>query len=322
VPAMDTESLEALHSVIPAVDASPLDRDTIRVLLSDAPDPMESDRGALLVDCNWAGVCQVVAEFEGAQRFVMPTPPDAFRVVTPGGTITTIWPDGHTSQSWVVPEEEGPLFLGVLTCSLTTNGAMYLGGMSRQVYQGDLDGHVWTRADGGVLDQTFSDDASAFYGLAGTRDGDIVAVGGKGEIWRRRNGRWEKLESGTNLMLNAVTDVPDLGHFVCGAGGIVLCLVSDEEVEFIDHPLRNEFLSAVCYFAGSVFLAAPSGLHSFQIDARAEYSGLVPGSEGSRLLVAQGDVLWAVGPNAIGRREVEGEWDWRKTSEFVVRVPT
>jgi hypothetical protein len=329
---MSTVSLQTLCSRYPPVDAIASGEDRLVILVSDAADPMVPDRKAATVTLDWTGEAVVSAELAGAQRFIEAVPPQGNEaapvvcVATAGGALTRIDARGRISHGRVVDEEDGPLFYGRLCASLTTRSDWYLGGMSRQLYRSDRAGMAWTRADEETLDEALASEHAAFYGLSEAGDGNLVAVGGGGEIWVReaprpgsgQAGRWRTIESGTDVMLNAVTPVPGHGHAMCGAAGLLLNLRNDSEVSVIEHAIGAEFLAAVTVFGGSMFVAAPSGLHRWLYEGAFRHVGPIEGSRGAHLLVRGAGVLWLVGPDRIGRT-VDGEtWVWKDTSQFTV----
>src|SRR5262245_23874100 len=324
---MSTISLDALCARFPPVDAFASGEESLVILVSDPADPMVPERRAAVVDLDWAGTAMLSAELPGAQRFIEGVPaqdresPPVVCVVTAGGQLTRVDSLGRLSRGQVVEEHDGPLFFGRLCASLTTGSDWYLGGMSRQLYRGDRAGVVWIRADEETLDETMSSEQPAFYGLAEAGEGNLIAVGGAGEIWLREGPHWRRIESGTDVMLNAITPVPGHGHLTCGAAGVLLNLRSPAEISFVEHRIGPEFLSAITTFAGSTFVAAPSGLHRFEYNGSFRHVGPVAGSIGAYLLVAGANVLWLVGSKRIGRT-VDGEtWVWKNTSDFTVLPP-
>ena len=325
---MDSPLLETLSLVIPPIDGVVLAPDTIRILLSDAPNPQVEPRLALVIDWRWDETAAVVAELEGAQAFVFPAGEGPYdlrptvSVVTPGGTVTRIDSAGRRWQTEIATDERnGPMFLGQLTCKLITSEELYVAGMSRQLYRGTPDAAAWTRADDGLVDTSFENDWTALYGLCLGRDRSLIAVGGGGEIWRGVNAGWRQLDSGTNVMLNDVTPLPDRDYVVCGAGGVLLRLHEDGQVTFIDHDLGQGFLSQVEVYGTSLFVMAPNGLHRFELGGQLRYLEKVAESTASHQLVKDPDSLWLVGRTTIGRSLDGVSWEWASTATISVTAP-
>lgn len=306
-------NLSEILAVVPLVDVRSTAGSAVHLLCSDPADPQVETRQSLVLEWKWLGVAHVVAEIEGAQRFLVPPcvaeaadPP--VRVLTAGGTLGTFQSDGVSIRSDIVPASQGPEHYGMLTCCLTTHDIFYVGGMGRQLYGFDLAAPAWRRLDEGLVDETFSPTA-AIYGLAQSANGELLAVGGDGEIWRGHAGRWRKQESGTNVMLNAAQHIGEGQHLVCGAAGTLLQVTADDTARMIEHAAQDAFLFEMATYGRFHQVLSLEGIHLLQRSDLA-YVQLVEGTQGIRLLRHVGEHLWGFGSEKVGRTLDGLHWEW------------
>lgn len=320
-------SLFDLQSLLPLVHAKVLSAENVRLLCSHAPDPDIALRRAVVADYTWGAAARLVAEIDGAQRFLLPlsnstTEHVVARSMTAGGTICEVGRDGIQSQREIVSESsDGPFFLGRLCCIHFTQHEGYVGGMARQLFRSDGQGVRWERADRGLLDRSHSSLSSAVYGLALTPGGEPIAVGGDGEIWWERNHQWHLVESGTNTMLNAVAHIPGNGYLICGSAGVILWMGYDGIVTYVESSIGKTFLSAIEILGDNAFVVAGSGLHSFSVSKGVRYIELVPNSEGINSIVSGRGFVWAFGSQCIGRTKDGERWQWIDSASVGFEVP-
>lgn len=318
-------TLRDLFNLLPPVDLAVGTDGTQAILCSDAADPDVEAREALLLTLPTEGGARVAAQLEGAQRFVLARPGIAggsgWLVVSAGGMTSRVERAAVIPDAEIEPrEEEGPLFLGRLCRTLVADDSLYVGGMSRQLYRLPAQRATWERADAGLLDRSDSI-ASAIYGMAPADAGELVLVGGDGEIWRGRNGRWRELDSGTNLMLNAVARLPQGGHLICGAGHAVLHLHEDGRIEVVEHGIEPDFLFEIAVIGEQALVFAADGIHRFSLQPAPRYQGPVDGSGGARLAARTGARLQVLGSTALGSTGDGLAWNWIDAAQIPLALP-
>jgi hypothetical protein len=138
-------------------------------------------------------------------------------------------------------------------------GAVWACGMDRIVLRRELDG---TWADLSAPPATLEEGVIGFTALAGSAPGEIVAVGWKGEIWLRRNDKWDVQDSGTNANFNAVSVAPDGQVVVVGDDGAI---VVGRRNQWSALDVGVDFnLQGVCHFGSEVFVCSDFELFRFE----------------------------------------------------------
>ncbi|MDF5882270.1 hypothetical protein P4133_20515 [Pseudomonas aeruginosa] len=196
----------------------------------------------------------------------------AIQKVPRGGGIELIYmgPDGHMgygtangdSEAPIWPAGEGPDVYGVLRDLQGIGDGVYAVGMGRQVYRRDPSG-AWQRKDAGTLQDRELMDVVGFNAIHGLDEADLYAVGYAGEVWRCGNGRWEHLDSPTNVILNAVHMLPDRRVVVAGKNGFLM-IGSASAWKVVETGLDAQIWD-VQYFNDDIYLATSNAL--YRLDA-------------------------------------------------------
>lgn len=144
------------------------------------------------------------------------------------------------------------------------DNSLFAVGMSRRVFTRTYD-TGWTECS--PTDDVPGDIAIGFNDLVGMHVEDLYAVGWRGEIYRRVNGRWRAIDSPVSSHLRSafMTDSGDV--YAVGYDGIMVRGSEDTWSQI--ETGRRENLQDVCEFDGTVFACS-----DFRI-LRLESSGLV-----------------------------------------------
>ncbi|USR41935.1 hypothetical protein L1F06_011105 [Ectopseudomonas hydrolytica] len=196
----------------------------------------------------------------------------AIQKVPRGGGVELIYmgPDGHMgygtttgdSESPIWPAGDGPDVYGVLRDLRTIGEGVYAVGMGRQVYRRNLAG-AWERKDAGTLQDRRLMHVVGFNAIHGIDEAELYAVGFAGEVWRCHAGRWEQLDSPTNVILNAVHMLPDRQVVVAGKNGFLM-IGSQSAWEVVETGLDAQIWD-IQYFNEEIFFATSNAL--YRLDA-------------------------------------------------------
>lgn len=143
--------------------------------------------------------------------------------------VFAVGPDGRVNigtlqgdnQEEIDPTKNGPRLHGDIRDLRFIGEHLYAGGMGRQVYRREGK-NEWIHRDTGVLQSPSTEEVKGFNSIDGLEEDDIYAVGFEGEIWHFHKGKWHKVESPTNLILNKVRAVRTDLVFACGQMGTLL----------------------------------------------------------------------------------------------------
>ena len=146
----------------------------------------------------------------------------------------------------------------------TVGGCAYAVGMRRQVYQRkDVDG--WHPIDEAIYSN--SQEVVGFESIDGFSDNEIYTVGWEGEIWCRRDDKWQKMDSPTNLILTDVCCGGDGIVYICGQLGTLL--KGDGEAWTVIDTGITENIWSIAWYGDRLYMATFSGLFAL-VDDRVE----------------------------------------------------
>ncbi len=324
----DEVSLARLCAVLPPVDALALADSRCLLLLSDAADPaVENRRSALvIVDLATAGGT-VVGEFPGASELVLWSREYGAGelnlgalVVSPGGLVWKLRPGGVVERVHGAFGDDGPQKHGFLNCCARQGEIIFVGGMSRQLYRCRVDQAEFEHVDECLLDRDMSDAESAIYGLVDLDGRHLVGVGGSGLVFWLDQGTTRFLDSGTNVMLNAVCAVDAETFLACGAGGLLLRGSSQGWCQ------TQTSGSAGMYFSD----VRTQGDRNLWIGSRRLYasrggdrwSDLVPVDDAPAVsrFVRGGASTWAIGARHVGWTVDGNRWVWMPTDSIKITL--
>jgi hypothetical protein len=148
-----------------------------------------------------------------------------------------------------------------------------------------------------------------FTGIAGAHPSLLYAVGWKGEIWVRTDGKWSKEDCPTNANLNGLALLPDATVVIVGDNGTVL-RGRRGLWEMIDLGTDKDFTD-VCIHTGEVYLSTNYEVYRLVGDT------LIPDlvAEGDeslsclKLIPSRGSLLYSMGTSDVFFRCPEG---WRR----------
>jgi hypothetical protein len=317
-----TIALSKFFEMFPPIDAVAVSETQCLLLLSQPPDPMLPDRhSALLLVDRVTSRASVLGEFPGAAQLVL----WAVRrgngyhalVSSPGGHLWELQPDGQVRHVNEAFGKTGPETYGYLNCCVMHNDSIFVGGMSNQLYSTPLEQVRIERQDELLLDRDMDDADAAIYGLASLGD-SLIGVGGAGMILWMRERKAGRLDSGTNVMLNAACAV-DVDTFVaCGAGGVLL----QGSLQGWVKPPQNHFSEA--YFSDvrrqgrQLLWIGGRKLYVSEIgDTWADLADL-PGTPSVSQFARGGTSTWVVSPKLLGWTDSGKAWTWLPIDSIVV----
>lgn len=175
--------------------------------------------------------------------------------------ILTVGIDGYVEMSddsgvaagLIDDSANGPNSLRHITFARPIGSHFVAVGMSRMVYRSDVRGGGWRAIDADVRGPRSASEVSGFKAIDGDGQGRYLAVGLFGEVWLYENSRWRRIDSPTNVKLEAVRWIGDQ-VYIAGGGGIVLRGQPDA-LEVVTHTATKDTIWSVEYFDGAVYLA-------------------------------------------------------------------
>lgn len=174
-------------------------------------------------------------------------------------------------------------------------------GMARLAYEKKLPDGPWRKIDQGIyVPRAQRTTAVGLNDVAFDRYGGLVAVGYKGEIWRRDSaGAWHALPSPTNVYLSAIAAHPAADELtIVGLNGVVLQGNSHSGWSVVpDAPPVNFW--GVTYFGDAIYLSSNDGLYRLRAGSF-DVVNFGTGSQVSTSAVesAKGSI-WSVGEHDI-----------------------
>jgi hypothetical protein len=220
----------------------------------------------------------------------------------------------ETQGEVVDSSDNGPNHLVVLTCVTQIGGVVYCAGAARHVYR-RLPGRVWEAMDRGVfVPRQVRTEICGFFTLGGVDESEIYAAGFSGEIWTRRDGKWRREVSPTNMTLDAMAVRADGQVCIAGMAGVVVFGRSGRFRAIEQNASEDDFL-AVTLFQDKFYLSNKDGV--FRLDeASGDLEVVKTGGDGSTAYVDAGDgVIWSVGLKTISWSN-DGE-HWQAVPEIV-----
>lgn len=322
---MRTIALSKFCQLFPPIDAVVVSETQCLLLLTQPADPAMNERiSALVLVDRLASSARVLGEFAGAAQMLLwanaqPVGVSAL-VTSPGGRLWLLEANGGVTQIDDAFREDGPEQYGHLTCSVQHDGYVYVGGMSNQLYRTPLGQARFERMDDSILDRNMDDVEAAIYGLADMGGQTLVAVGGAGMVLSVKGRDTRLLDSGTNLMINAVRALDAERFLACGVGGLVLegsvqgwCRVA-ESIGFDGYISDLRVLGERI-----VWIGAQTLFESQLCDGWNQLARVADAPSISRF-ARGGTLLWAVGTQHLGWSADAKRWDWLSTASVMVEV--
>jgi hypothetical protein len=217
---------------------------------------------------------------------------------------------GRIRNDRVVDETiDGPDDHGFIRDLRAIGHHLYAAGMGRQVYRRLGDGR-WVRFDEGVLNNpSHFLDVTGLNGIDGLADDEIYAAGFNGEIWHCFKGRWERIDSPTNLILECVRVVTSDQVYVCGQAG-TLFRGHGPAWDSIEHAETEDDFWGMEWFRDKLYLTTREDLFQLVDDLRLEPIDLnVEGPRTFGRLHAALGALWSFGPEHIFWTEDGNRWN-------------
>lgn len=202
--------------------------------------------------------------------------------------------DGYVDNSL-----DGPNGNGFISGLRALGSSIVAFGMGRQVYRRDP-GKLWARMDRGVLDDATEPGATTgFLSVDGADADNLLAVGFGGEMWRYRGGRWEQLDSPTNLLLRAVCRLGPENYLAGGNRGTLLRVVNDT-IQVVAQTELNDNLNQIVTFRDSIFAATDAGiLRCLDLDGLDTWEAACPDSDLYYGIAGNDSSIWLYGSDRI-----------------------
>lgn len=106
-----------------------------------------------------------------------------------------------------------------------------------------------------------------FEAVAGESLDNFICAGWNGEIWQRLKGRWNKLDSPTNVLITDIAQGPDGTYVACGLAGLIV-MGQGDEWRVLDQGRFNLNLYSVVYHAGRFYVSSMYGLYELRDDEK------------------------------------------------------
>ena len=149
--------------------------------------------------------------------------------------------------------------LGNLISIRLIGNSVYVVGMQRQVYRRGLAGGGWMHADRGCVVPPGSLEIASFASICGVSEENIYAVGFYGQLWHWNGTQWTKLDSPTNVKLEAVCCVNQETTYIAGARGLVFKGKESVWNQVMNTSCELTFWG-IAEFQGEVYLSTDQGV--------------------------------------------------------------
>lgn len=203
-------------------------------------------------------------------------------------------------QARIDSSKNGPNRHGFIMGMHTVGNSILAFGMGRQVYKRDAGEAGWGRMDEGVLDASGSVEvATGLLSIDGPDADNVLAAGFNGELWRYCGGRWDAMDSPTNLTLHSVGKLNATQYLVCGQVGTLL-RVADDTIDVIPQSELTGDLQQIATFQNSIFVATDDGV--FRCLDRQTLDAWGPACAGSDKyfgISADASSIWLYGSNRV-----------------------
>jgi hypothetical protein len=149
-------------------------------------------------------------------------------------------------------------------------------GMQRHIYRRNSKGK-WERFDRGMempipkgkfdISAMIKKGIAQMGGINAVVQGspkDVYAFGMRGEIWRLKGSRWEKVDSPTDVMLTDATEVSAKNIMACGIAGTLVKGQADTWMMVSLTTKERCDFSSIAAFKGVIYLADGQALHTLQ----------------------------------------------------------
>lgn len=175
------------------------------------------------------------------------------------GYIETVDFDGAQEEFISVSgNETGPSILCPLRCVRIIGNHVYVAGTARQVFCRNLYDTTWIRSDSGCVIPRSSQDVGSFHDIDGADESWLVAVGLGGNIWLSTHGIWNKLDSPTNIRLEAVRHLGGTRFIAAGAQGTII-FGNKDTLRIFEQDLTTETFSSIEVAFESIYLCTDQG---------------------------------------------------------------
>lgn len=320
---MTTIALSKFCEMFPPIDACAVSDTQCLLLLSQPPDPnLPQRQSALVLVDHSTGKALVLGEFPGVSELVLwfrMTAQGVHALVSsPGGRLWELRIDKTVTQIDNAFGDDGPDLYGYLTCCVQHGGFVYVGGMGNQLYRTPLHQARFERADNTFLDQDMIDDDAAIYGLADLGSEALLGVGGGGMILSIQGKQSRRLDSGTNVMINAVCALDSEAFVACGTGGLLLhgsirgwCKAAEK------NPLEN-FFSDVRVQGDQLLWIGGQKLYESTVGDGWSELVRVPGAPAASRFARGGTSTWSVNSKHLGWTSDGRQWTWLPTDSIGV----
>lgn len=151
---------------------------------------------------------------------------------------------------------DGPNRLKHLTFARTFGERILTVGMSRMVYERNS-GASWRAIDSGLRIPRSSPEIEGLRAIEVDDNGDLVAVGLRGDIWFRQSEIWRAIESPTNLKLESLRWLNGV-LYICGGRGLLLHGQPDK-LKIITQTATEDTFWSMESFGGEIFLSTRRG---------------------------------------------------------------
>jgi hypothetical protein len=161
-----------------------------------------------------------------------------------------------------IPSRQRAGRTGRLLAAHAIAGRAYAAGYMRQVYRRASPG-LWDTVDDGLpLSHLPNGGVAAIEGISGFDESEMYAVGSGGEIWFYHGGRWNRVDSPTNVRLMSSTCAGDGNVYACGQFGTILRGRGNRwNVVHKDADLGYFF--DVAWFDGALYVTSSAMLYRF-----------------------------------------------------------
>lgn len=208
-----------------------------------------------------------------------------------GGRIS-VRKKGGPSEETIKDAGSGAGRLGYLHQIRLIGSTLYSCGVRNQIYRRNSRG--WSHFDQGVLDERDTLEAGTLFGIDGTAENNLVAVGSEGQVWQNSGKTWQRIEAPAPRKLYRVRCLAADDFYVCGEDGVFFRRTGNSWTDLSASPKITGDLWCVETFKKEVYVAGDSGLFSLQDKKLVAVDTGFHVGEGHRLHANDG-VLWYFG---------------------------
>lgn len=218
--------------------------------------------------------------------------------------------DGELTRREALQRND-PEFVSIIRSVKTIADTIYAVGMRRQVYKRSKE-NVWMNIDDEVAYQG-DDIAVGFNTIGGFNVEELYAAGLNGEIWGYDGGKWNEIQSPTNVHLHSICCASDKNVYIGGNSGLFI-RGRYNAWDILDSNIEETIWDIHC-FGDILYLLTNNGVYRYVDQELEKIKDNLLDYEGFVRISSSNDRLWVFGQKKIV------QYDGLSWSEFDTVLP-